>query len=347
MKNNYFFLLLFLPCVGMAGLSAVLNANISFEAQQQDLPQSVAASYYSVPLTGFNHDVIANGNGQANTTTSTTIDFSNEYFSVDFVPTTVYNSASAAVYGGGLPANGQITSAVTSGVTYQLASYSSSNALLIRPLTTSSGTLTFGAPYTASSLYILWVATEAQASTVGVTVNFADGTTQAATSQIAYDWVGGSTGVALGGLSRVGAGSTQWAQLNEFSQSGACKLFEKKIDILAANQGKTITGVSFSYAPTGNYQSLVVFAINVFGEQLAVPSVLRNVVSVAPNPSADVFRVKSDVAVTSISAMNSLGQEIARAVSSEISLAGVPTGTYFLKITFEGELSEIRRVVKK
>ncbi|RZJ66603.1 MAG: T9SS type A sorting domain-containing protein [Flavobacterium sp.] len=347
MKNNYYFLFILISSLMFARNSDRSDADFAMEMQQQDLPQSVAASYYSVPLTGFNHDVIANGNGQANTTTTTTIDFSNEYFSADFVPTTVYNSASAAVFGGGLPANGQITSAVTAGVTYQLADYSASNALLIRPLTTNTGTLTFGTQYTATSLYILWVATEAQASTVGVTVNFADGTSQAATNQIAYDWVGGTTGIALGNLSRVGSGSTQWAQLNEFSQSGACKLFEKKIDILAANQGKAITGVSFSYSPGGNFQSLVVFAINVFGESLAVNSNVKNLVSIYPNPSADVFKVQSETGVKSITALNTLGQQVRQANGDEISLADANSGVYFLKIQLENDLTETRRVIKK
>lgn len=348
MKNlyNFLFLSTSIACLGLN--SSKMVANSSMQMQMQQLPQTVNNAFYSVPLTGFNHDVIANGSGQANTTTSTTIDFSNEYFSADFVPTTPYNSASAAIYGGGLPANGQISSAVTAGVTYQLADYSASNALLIRPLTSSTGTLNFSTVYTATSVYILWVATEAQANSVGVTIHFSDGTTQVASNQIAYDWVGGSTGIALGGLSRVGSGSTQWAQLNEFSESGACKLFEKKIDILAANQTKTITGVSFSYSPGGSYQSLVVFAISVFGEpNLGVLANTKNNVSVYPNPSSDAVYVNSDIEVRSITVLNSLGQEIKTAKRDDISLADLSKGVYFLKIAFENDVTEIKRIVKK
>lgn len=348
MKNLYFFLLILAQTACLANVSHVFSENLAIDMQQQDLPQSLANAYYSVPLTGFNHDVIANGNGEANTTTSTTIDFSNDYFSADFVPTTPYAGVvSGAVYGGGLPASGQVSSAVTAGLTYQLADYSTSNALLIRPLTSATGTLSFATTYTANTVYILWVATESQANTVGVTIHFGDGTTQVASNQIAYDWVGGSTAIALSGLSRVGNGSTQWAGLNEFSESGACKLFEEKIDILPANQAKEITGISFSYAPAGNYQSLVVFAVNVFGEPLSVRENRRNAVSVYPNPSADIFRVSASQEVKTLSVMNSLGQEVKRIAGNEVSLSGMSQGIYFLKISFGDDTAEVRRLIKK
>ncbi|RZJ70143.1 T9SS type A sorting domain-containing protein [Flavobacterium sp.] len=348
MKNFYNFLFIFALSPFTNFVSAKNVADFAFENQQQELPSSVAVAYYPVTLTGFNHDVVANGPSQANASTTATIDFSNEFYSADFVPTTSYNGASAAAVGGGLPANGQIASAVTAGVTYQLADYATANSLLLRPIGLVAGTLNFTQQYTANSIYILWVATEAQANTVGITINFADGTNQVFLNQVAYDWVGGNTGVALSGLGRVGSGTTQWAQLNEFSELGACKLFEKKIDLSPANQAKAIAGITFVYSGFGDYQSLSVFAVNVFGEPyLGVGSNLRNQVAVYPNPSNDIFNVQSDFGVKNISVANTLGQTIKSSDSDAISLSGFPNGIYFLEITFENDTTEIRRIIKK
>ena len=346
MKNLYNLLLIGGICMCSSSVSARNHANFSFAFQQPNLPSSVAAAYHSVALTGFNHDVVANGAGQADATTTTTIDFSNEYYAADFVPTNAYNGASAAVMGGGLPTNGQVQSAVTSGLTYQLADYSASNALLLRPLTTGTGTLNFTSAYSANAVYILWVATESQANGVGITIHFNDGTTQVASNQIAYDWVGGSTGTALSGLGRIGSGATQWAELNEFSLVGQCKLFEKKIDISVANQTKAITGVSFSYAPSGEYQSLAVFAINVFGESLGLVTQTRKNAAIFPNPSNGQFYVHADESVRGISAYNSMGQQIKAGPSSEISLDDFSRGVYYLKVEFENGISEMHKVVK-
>lgn len=346
MKNLYNLLSIAIFAASTCDLNAKTVDNFNLNTQQPQLPNSVTAAYHSVTLTGYNHDVIANGNGQANTTTTATIDFSNEYYSSDFVPATPYNGASAAAMGGGLPSNGQVASAVTAGLTYQLADFGSPNALLLRPLTTASGTLNFASGYTANSVYILWVATEAQANNVGVTINFSDGTSQVASNQIAYDWVSGSSDIALIGLGRIGAGVTQWAQLNEFSEMGACKLFEKKIDISDANQSKTITSLSFSYAPSGDYQSLAVFAINVFGESLSVTSNARNFATIYPNPSSGRFFVQSDRPIQSLSAFNTMGQEIKMEKRADISLEDFPNGVYFLKIQSEDGKTETKKVIK-
>ncbi|NMH29182.1 T9SS type A sorting domain-containing protein [Flavobacterium silvaticum] len=318
--------------------------------QQQPFSTQVNA-YYSVPLSGFNHDVIADGTGgEANTKTTTTIDFSNEYFSADFVPNTPYGSvASAAAYGGGLPVSGLVNSAVTSGLTYELAPYDSNNVLLLRPLTSNTGALNFQSTFKANEVYILWVATETQANNVGVTIYFGDGTSQVQNNQIAYDWVGGTTNVALGGLSRVGRGSTQWAQLNEFSQSGACKLFEKKIVILAANQAKEITGIGFSYTGSGNYQSLAVFAINVFGEPYVLGTEEQQLTkaTIYPNPTSSQIRVNTSSGVKRLRAVNNLGQLTGESSSEILDVEQFRSGIYFLEIELTDGSKETMKFIKK
>lgn len=348
MKNFYKISLLLLPvCVFAAPINGSPK-NSSLEKNEKTVPPSLLVNdYHPVVLTGFNKDVVANGAGEANTTTDSTIDFSNVLYSADFVPTTPYGGiATAASYGGGLPADGVVTSYTTSGVTYNLADYSAANVLLLRPLTTNTGTLTFGTTYTATSLYILWVGTEGQ-SNAGVTINFSDGTTQAATNQAAYDWVSGTSNIGLNSLARVGNGSTMWAANNQFSESGSVKLFEKHLTILAANQSKEITGVTFNYTGTGDYQSLAVFAITVFGEELGVNQNALAQFSVYPNPTTGVVKVNSSAAVKQLEVFNELGQSVAKNMATEISIADFNPGIYYLKITLEGDVVKTQKIVKQ
>lgn len=348
MKKNYLignscaFLLMIFGCFPVL-------ANID-GAQQPPPFAPLENAYHIVPLSGYNHDVIAEGTGgETDDKTSTTIDFSNDYFSEDFVPLTTYSGVgSAEDYGGGLPAGGSLASSLTPAVTYQFAPYDENNVLLLRPLTSNTGALNFQTTFKGSSLYILWVGTESQANNVGVTVYFGDGTSQVHNNQIAYDWVGGTTAIAVNGLSRVGRGTTQWAALNEFSQSGACKLFEKKIDIQGANQEKEITGVGFSYSGAGNYQSLAVFAISVFGEPftLQADDFLTTNVGLYPNPASSVVRLTASEAIRNAQVFDASGRKVMEGQSDTVDVSTLTSGLYLVQITLESGRTTTRKFVK-
>ena len=160
------------------------------------LPRYTQAQVYrALSVTGFTADVVANANLNAtqNTTTATFDGGSPGYV--------LYERGYQGTSGSqGLPVGGSFTSAVTSGLPYQLASYSANNALRLAP--GASGTLTLS-PYVAvvKKVYIL-VASGGGASTIDVTMNFSNGGPQTTTGVAVPDWYGGAN-AALAGFGRV------------------------------------------------------------------------------------------------------------------------------------------------
>lgn len=194
---------------------------------------------------GFNQDIIANGVGNASASTTMGFDQQNTraLLSLDFQAT---SSSSLPSYG--LPANGTITSAATSGVTFQLASYTGNNALFLTPSyvgngAPSTGTLSFSAS-NISTLYILAAATGGGLQLVGfdATINFSDNTTQTNTNVMVNDWYNG-TGYAIQGIGRVNTTNNTIE-----GTSTNPRLYEIPITLNAGNQNKTITGITFSFA---------------------------------------------------------------------------------------------------
>jgi hypothetical protein len=209
-------------------------------------------TYTPVALTGFTHDIIANGTGAVSTTTTADIDGSaatggTGYTLVaqDYVGPTgqVPNSASypAATYPA-LENSGLITSALNSAITYQLASYSANNALRLFGAN-ATGTLSFATPSAASELYVIGTSGNAN-SVLDITVNFADGTTQAFPSQTIADWfASGQTNVVREKLGRVSRGD------NSVQYTGSPiigpRFYQLRLALSPANVAKSITGITF------------------------------------------------------------------------------------------------------
>ncbi|WP_218160741.1 hypothetical protein, partial [Arsenicibacter rosenii] len=94
-----------------------------------------AQSYQPLSVSGFNHDVVANGAQKSQNTT--TVD-------LDDIGSVLYEkgySCSPLNLNYGLPTNRIINSSLYSGLSYQLADYSTTNALVLRNPATSTGIL--------------------------------------------------------------------------------------------------------------------------------------------------------------------------------------------------------------
>ena len=195
------------------------------------------ATYSTLSISsGFNADVIANGVGTAAATTTNDVDGVN----YAFVSNGWQLNSSSTGLTTGLPATGLFSSQVsgTSGLQYQLASYSSNNSL--RLPNGSNGTLTLQTPTSAQTLYILAVSGSGT-STMNVTIHFSDGTTQAANSMLVADWYGG-TNVALNGFQRINLTSN----LLDGTALGP-NLYQYSITISTGNLAKTISSVAFNH----------------------------------------------------------------------------------------------------
>jgi hypothetical protein len=203
----------------------------SFYAQAQEYaPLQVA--------TGFNADVIANGVGGAMTSTTMAVDNANfAFISTDFQATSASTPVSSA-----LPSSGVITSSGVAGMQFQMAPYSGNNSLRIATQNTS-GTLTFTNQVAANKLFLLATTGSGQSSITG-TINFSDNTTQAIASSVIPDWFNSTTlPIAISGIGRVGRADNAVE-----TPSGNPRIYQLQITVLAANQSKTITGITITKA---------------------------------------------------------------------------------------------------
>ncbi|MDO7853364.1 beta strand repeat-containing protein [Hymenobacter convexus] len=211
-----------------------------------------AQTYTPVPLTGFTHDIIANGTGAVSASTTADIDGAAAtggtgytLMAQDYVGPAgqVPNSTTypAATYPA-LETSGLITSVLNSAITYQLASYSANNALRLYGAS-ASGTLSFATPSPAAELYVIGTSGNAN-SVLDITVTFADGTTQLFPSQTIADWFAASqTNVVREKLGRVSRGD------NTVQYTGTPvgpRIYQLKLVLSPANVTKNITGITFT-----------------------------------------------------------------------------------------------------
>lgn len=187
------------------------------------------SQYQTVPLTGFNHDVVANIAGNAAGSTTIAYDQSDYVFMSD-----TYNPS-----GTHLPGNGLINSAVTTtpGLTFQLASYTANNDL--RLTTNQTGSLTFVTATQTKDLYILG-STGQGFSNANITITFTDNTTQSFTNVNFQDWFNGSD-YAIKGVGRVTRSGN--AISNDTSNP---RIYQVKLSLLQSNYYKFIQSVSFT-----------------------------------------------------------------------------------------------------
>ncbi|MBS1653263.1 MAG: hypothetical protein JSU05_00330 [Bacteroidetes bacterium] len=217
----------------------------------------VTSQVKPISLTGFNQDVVANGTGAATSSTTQPLDD----HSYVFYASGYNNGTTSGPHG--LPATGSFTSTQDAARSYQLASYTASNSLVLTTTPTSygsvnSGTLSFTSQYQSpyATLYVIGT-TGNGTGTVNYTVNYSDATTS--TGSISFpDWfLAASTSSsirALGSLDRV-----SWASPGTFDNATNFNIYEAPISIPGASQSKVINSVSFAWSASGTAR------INLFG----------------------------------------------------------------------------------
>lgn len=217
--------------------------------------QIKAQEYQSIAIqSGFNADVIANGVGPSASSTNNDVDgVSYAFVSRDFQLT---SSSTALTYG--LPINRIINSAVgsTSGLSYQLAPYSSNNSLRLQNVN-DSGTLTFSTPTPVLSLYMLATGGSGDC-TVNVTVNFSDSTTQTFSGVDISDWYYGSN-FAIQGIGRININ-------NDNLEAGGGtdpRLYQIPLAIDAGNQSKNIQSVTVTKV-SGGVPNIFAFSADLY-----------------------------------------------------------------------------------
>jgi gliding motility-associated-like protein len=227
-----------------------------------------AQTYSPIAITGYNHDVIADGTGTSSlATTSKEMD---AITPSNFVMCTKQFAASNAIPSAyGLPDNGTIISGTR---TYQLAAYGSGTGIVNNSmylLRNETGTLTLTTPSTFTSLSFLVVGTEGVA-TVNVTVLYTDGTNQTFSGLTFTDWVGGASPI-IQGFGRVkringpfGAGTYEFAPTDPRMYA---------VDV-AVSCLKVVSSVTFSNVTAGtNASSNRAFVFAMSGANAVLPAV--------------------------------------------------------------------------
>ncbi|PSK90112.1 PKD domain-containing protein [Taibaiella chishuiensis] len=210
---------------------------------------TVDAAYVPVTVTGFNADVIVNGTGTSNATSSNDVDGVNYCF----VAVGWQFSSSNTPITTGLPTTGLITSTNTTGLTYQLASYSDVNSLRLNTATPASLTVT--TPMAAQNLFVL-ATSGSGACVMTAQVNFTDGTNQQVTNISVGDWYGGSP-YEIGQIGRILRNTT--STTIETATNGP-RLYRYTLAISTANQSKLISSIQFTR--TSGPGVLNVFAVS-------------------------------------------------------------------------------------
>jgi len=210
------------------------------------------SAYQPVTVTGFNADVVANGIGSASTSITANADGGSPGFALLAPDFKALAGNAAPTYA--LPANGLINSANTSGLSFQLSDYASSNAL--RLTGTGNGTITLGSPVYANEIYLLTLSGSG-ASTITVTVTFSDASTQVFTGVSVSDWFGG-TGFAIQGIGRVQISNDALG-----ADATNPRLYETKLTINTANYSKQITSINVAKTNTTGGATVLVMAVSV------------------------------------------------------------------------------------
>ncbi|MCC6816974.1 MAG: fibronectin type III domain-containing protein, partial [Saprospiraceae bacterium] len=240
MNTTYFYRIRAINSIGTS-----LNSNV---IQVTTLNNNVAAK--PIAVTGFNHDIIANGAGGANRAlTSTTNDFGTfVLYSKDFRGNN--NQTSAPKYG--LADNGKIINANRPGYDFQLANYTGNNALLLKNVN-ESGTLSLVSQDTVSSFVIL-ATSENGISNVNALATFSDGTNTPFTFSI-NDWFG-QPNFAIKGIGRI-------TRSNDIFDSGESaedpRLYNHEVVFPGPFSSKRL--VSISFTKTSSTGSLAILAI--------------------------------------------------------------------------------------
>lgn len=220
----------------------------------------MAQNFQPLPVTsGFTADVIANGVGSSLVSTSNDVDG----VSYAFVATDFQLTPASAPLNYGLPVSGIINSVVptTPGLSYTLGNLSGNNSLRLSAVN-DSGTLTFATPKAAFILYMLSTSGSGT-STVNVTVNFSDGSSQLFSGISLSDWYGG-VNFAIQGIGRIKR-TTDGLE----SSTTDPRLYQNALTIDAANQTKPIQSVVVTKASGSGLPNVFAFSADVYSDCVA------------------------------------------------------------------------------
>lgn len=221
-----------------------------------------------IAVTGFNQDVIANGNNNhtanpPSLSTTTTVDAPNGYYFYD----ASYSFNGTTFPATSLPVNGQVVSNSITGLLYQLQSATASNVLQLRGGTgvgsTLTGTLTLTTPQSGTEVYLLGVSGNG-ASTITAVVHFTDGTSQTFTGITVKDWFNG-TPYSQGGFGRVNSTGFDAGAPGGNNP----RMYDLPLALAPVNYSKLVQSITVTNTSAGAAAGSDI--VNIFAVTMAVP----------------------------------------------------------------------------
>lgn len=236
---------------------------LSFAALSVLLATSPAA-IVTLPVTGWTHDmVINNGQGAYNTTVTGTLDGGPgnfEGYTFGEAGTYPIGAANTPTVVSGLH-TGTYTSLTGSGAQFSFQSFTASNALLLT--NGLSATLTLTSPARLSSLAIFGT-TAGGGSSSNVVLNFSDSTTSLYTvangTGVGRDWFQPDASTALVVGDRISNRSEDAYSNLFYQQNSSISIYESLFALSAADQGKTISSITFTNTGGGTLALMAVSA---------------------------------------------------------------------------------------
>jgi hypothetical protein len=212
-------------------------------------------SYTPISVTGFNSDVIANGNGIASSSTTASVDSANfAYLSQDYKPNATIS------YAYGLPIN-RVMNSATAGLTYFMQDYSANNSLRVAAQG-ANGTLTFATPLKLSDLYLAVTSGNGGAD-ITAEIMFSDGTSQLTPTIALINWDSAASGLIPALANGSNLGRVDRASTTGIANTGNFKVFQVSIAIDTANQNKLVTGVKITKTGAGEVEPVAnIFAVS-------------------------------------------------------------------------------------
>lgn len=204
---------------------------------------------------GFNSDVIADSIGTTLSRTTNDVDADNKVL----IATGWQYNTTFTPHSFGLPANGLINSPIDNGLTYQMAPYNANNCLRLAS-NNASGILAFQTPRAAENLYVLHT-TGNGSSTMNITVNFSDNTSQVFNGVASVDWFF-NTPFETGQTGRIDRNTTS-TNSNIENQTGGPRLYRSILALNPANYSKLVTNIQIVRSTgSGTLTTLCIFAVS-------------------------------------------------------------------------------------
>lgn len=310
---------------------ATFSSTINFKAEN---------NYSPINLTGFNADVIAEGNGWATISTTSDVDGGGYvYMSRDYKP----NVTSAALSTGALPVNRTMASPNNTGLNFLMPDYKTNNSVRLTAASPSQD-LVFSVPTKLTNLYLA-VASGGGASSITGTIYFDDDTTQAISSTAVPDWFATSGAPVLAyNIGRVNKNGTnneaEFTTTTGVSQSNA-KIFQLTIAIPSANQGKKVTKVNITRVASGTAVPNI-FAISgqVIGDCPTLSAVTAAAASATSATVSWTLSSQGDGGVPTYTVTTYSDAALTTLVSTNSGISGTsytvtglnPTTTYYFKV---------------